>query len=362
MTSTILEQAKIMKVFAVYKNTPSEFFKWISKIFENMTGDKKLKIEYEEPVGPKNESGTALAEVTIELGSNAVINPRNPSFISIKEVLNIFCSKITPKTFKSSGEALQSTDSTEDLGMTSSYSYVYKEGSGADPDKLVFFYPDPTKGRQKKMRSYMWREYGTSIVKNLSISSNTNFAALNLPIPVNNITSGNMNVVKGRTLVVDYVAGTLTPKKMPAGYVKDVEVKLDGWIKTAGKPDDYALVSSSIGRTNALNIKDAFHPAAAAIVSAINDQVFNGSITIPGDPFYFFDDELRPMEFAVRITILRPDYVNEQGKYTGIDSSLERSYLKRSYLSGNYLLKKITHTMDLNGFNTILDIMRSPLE
>jgi hypothetical protein len=353
--STLLDKVKILKVFGIYKNTPSNVFEFIKKVYQRATG-KMLTVNPEDiPEGPRDAKGN-LAEVVIELGSNMVYDKNRPSLLSLREFINIFCSKMTPKTFDTRGAIIdpESTNQSENA-MTSAYSYIFIKGNPLEGvlDELQFRYPNPVTRKQATMRTYVWREYGKSIVKAFNVISNTNYAALNSPVPINDTTSGNMTIKQFSTKVVDDVNKIV--EEYPKGNIGAAVDQVDKWLAIAKTPDDFALVSSSIGKTMEQGIKNVFHPIASTIVGAINDQVFNGTITIPGDPFYLFDDKVAPMEYAIKVIILRPGYINDKGEYSG-------SSLNMSYLSGYYLVKKITHTIDINGFNTVLDIMRSPLD
>jgi hypothetical protein len=348
---TILDQVKIMKAFAVYKGKPTidGIFAFIKNLFQKANKTRTLEVVLkDEPLGPKDKNG--FTDVVIELGSNGMIqNLARPTFISLREFLNVFCGKVTPKMFNATGISLEASGELGDNVMTSAYSYIFVKGGETGVDKLIFYYPDPANRSQETMRTYVWREYGKSIVKSFSVESNTNFAVLNGPMPVNDITSGNMTMEVLATRVKKEVDA------FPSANIGPIVDKLKEWMNVATGPDDFALVATGVGRTIEQRVYNAFHPFAAGVVAAINDQVFNGTITIPGDPYFLFDDKLAPMEHAIKVIILRPGYINDKGEFSG-------SSLNKSYLSGYYLIKKITHTVDINGFNTTLDIMRSPLD
>ena len=83
----------------------------------------------------------------------------------------------------------------------------------------------------------------------------------------------------------------------------------------------------------------------------INDGVFEGTITLMGDPFYLFDAKLQPFQYFIKVVILRPGPIDESnGSYE----------LEASYLSGSYYVKKIRHTIDIGGYTTELDVSKWP--
>jgi len=86
------------------------------------------------------------------------------------------------------------------------------------------------------------------------------------------------------------------------------------------------------------------------IVQNLNSGIFSGTIEIPGDPFYLFDSVVQPFVYVIRITILRPELNEKNGK----------NFNTKSYLSGDYLIKKINHTLGQEGFTTILEISKFP--
>ena len=58
---------------------------------------------------------------------------------------------------------------------------------------------------------------------------------------------------------------------------------------------------------------------AQQIVHFLNQGVFNGTLVLQGDPFFLFDSLVRPYEYMLRIVILRPGYMDEDGSYTGME-------------------------------------------
>ena len=83
-----------------------------------------------------------------------------------------------------------------------------------------------------------------------------------------------------------------------------------------------------------------------AFVKSINQQVFKGTIVLPGDPFYSFDEVMSPAEYVINVNMMRP---SESGAVT------------KSYVSGTYTITEIKHSVNNTGFKTTLTLLRVPI-
>jgi hypothetical protein len=85
--------------------------------------------------------------------------------------------------------------------------------------------------------------------------------------------------------------------------------------------------------------------------SNINETIAEGNITLQGDPFYFFDDKVKPFQYIINLVIKRPNYIDKNGDY--VEGG-------KSYLSGLYRIKKITHAISAGSYTTNLEVIKTP--
>lgn len=354
-TENWLDKAKILKRFYVFKNTPKDMLRWIRKNIEQMskgiTGESEITVEYEEPDPPPKNKDNISNIVEISLGEEAdeksLVN-----FKTVRSFLDELCSKIPLHVYNSDSTPENNPNierQNENMERTCRYSYMLQARPGGK-HKLKFFYPDPLKTQQNKMRVYVWREYGQSIVKSMDIQSRTDFAALNYQLTTFEKTYKNVNP----KMFVGKV------KSISVNDINNVDLTYDNRITKptdvtdALKDFDMAFVSDVVNLSGVQASLSAL--ATQQIVHFLNQGVFQGTINLPGDPFYLFDSIVRPFEYMIKVVVLRPGFLDENGKYTAAEG------VQQSYLSGYYLIKKITHKIDNNGFGTSVEIMRWPLK
>jgi hypothetical protein len=191
------------------------------------------------------------------------------------------------------------------------------------------------------MRTYVWREYGKSIVKSFEVESRTDFAALNYPIAVFNRT---YKTIDPSIWVAPSTNGDIDPRYR---LVTPTDVS------AALKNMDISFVSDAMNTSGIQQNLNAL--ITQSVVYFLNQGVFDGTLTLPGDPAYLFDNTMRPFEYMVKMVIIRPAYFTKEGEYR------DTTQTQFSYLSGYYMLKKITHTINASGFSTVLDVTRFPL-
>jgi len=346
-TETWLSKAKMVRRFFVFRDTPKNILEWLKIIIADQSNNEIDVVVRDQPQQAQNKE-TSGDFIDINLGDEndeTSAKQGNYSYRSLQSFLDELCSKIPQYIVKSDQSSTENTGeeiekSGEQMDRSFRYSYMLEPtNSNQKPYyHLTFFYPNPLSNVQPKMRTYVWREYGKSIVRNLEIESRVDFAQLNAPLL---ITDKSHPLTEHRIIVAgsDKYGRLVEPTDVTAALS-------DKNFKVAFVTDQVA-VSGSTQELSAL--------IAQQIVHFLNLGVFNGTISLSGDPFYLFDKNVRPFEYMVNIIILRPGFADETGTYFPTQAN------DRSYLSGYYLVKKITHKIDMSGFITTLEIARYPL-
>jgi hypothetical protein len=355
---TWLGKAKMVRRFYVFRDTPTNMLTWFAATIQAQSKGE-IDVQYGQPSGtgtgalpgdlpietPNKDSTGNFIEINLGDEGDEAVAAKNPNYRTVKSFLDELCSKIPPKVVKAdqtyannNGNNLE--QSGEETDRSIRYSYMLVPTNSAKPPyfHLTFFYPDPLKNTQPKMRTYVWREYGLSVVRNLEIESRLDFAQLNYPLLVSDksqSTVGYQVVVAG----ADKYGRAVSPTEVTAALA-------DKNFRVAFVADQVAVS----GATQSLTSLVAQH-----IVHFLNLGVFNGTITLSGDPFFLFDGSVRPFEYMIKVIILRPGFSDDTGTYFPTQAT------DQSYLSGYYLIKKISHKIDTSGFITTLDIMRYPL-
>jgi len=345
---TFLSRAKILRRFMIFKGKPKDMIKTIKNLLEDVS-NKDISIEIQDqPEDIKTKDNKNYIEIALGNTNDEDAN----SWMSLKNFLDIFCSKVPPKIYDLKSVEVVGTEETK-LKKTHKiirYSYMLKqEITSAKKLKytLIFYYPDPlsTAKKQNKIRSYIWKNYGQSIVMNLNISSKVDFASLNRQIFVYDKTSQEMslNIARSPKVNIDNKDNVVDNS---LGRVDDVT-------KAFNDDFDISFVSDTVSVSGADRTSIGAR-ISEQVVHYLNQSIFEGSIEIPGDPFYLFDAYLQPFSFMIKVIILRPDYLKKE------QSAYERKAGGISYLSGFYAVSKITHNINESGFTTTLDITRWP--
>ena len=348
-TETWLSRAKMLRRFFIFKETPENILKWVKKTVENISkdasGTQQITVEAETPIKVKSTGSDDPGWIEIVLGNEIDEDSRSAktNYRTMKSFLDELCAKIPAKILDDKNQPIAGDnieDTNEKLNMAFKYSYMLQQ-KNASHYILKFYYPDPTTKNQPKMRTYVWREYGQSIVKSLEIDSRTDFSALNYQLFT-------IDTSKNNVALTLHATNTTSTKEdvKTARAISPIETT------NALKDSEIAYVSDITNISGPQ--KDLSGLITQQVVYWLNQGVFSGTMTIPGDPFYLFDNNVRPFEYMIRVIILRPGFIDESGDFTGSKE------LQQSYLSGYYVVKKITHRIDANGYNTILDIMRWP--
>lgn len=369
MISNILDQAKLWRRNAVLRGTPLDILRDlerylnanIEETFEFQIEDEPIYIPADED--SEDERSDPIGFIEISLGGEPAmaqsvnlqgetVMRQIASFKTLKNLLNELCSSVFPKYFKNDGsefsedEIINFKENEEMAARVARYSYYYEQDGTTH--RLVFKYQDPSKSleNQQFIRNYLWRSNTKSIVKNLSIDSQLDFALINSPI-INFVSASDSPFLDS---VPDIDVESQQGTQSGAGIITfDSDKVIDSLDNT-----NFALVAgfNDVNENRTTTSANLGQTISAKITNAIANGMFSGTLEIPGDPHFLFDNTLEPFVYLIKITVFRPEYkVNEE------TDKLEN---KKSYLSGNYVVKKISHTIDSNGFNTTLEISKFP--
>jgi len=350
---SFLSRAKLLRRFATLEGTPKDVLTTLGTIIRTAAGGEdhfEFVFEEDDPKSPITGDQTEEAGfIKINLGSE--VHETKHSLRSMRSVFSSVMSKIPPKYYKEDDTETMSeiTEPDEQEKATKIVHYRYFISQSVPTDgktiktTMTFKYPDPINVTQGKVRTYIWKEYGQSIVKNLNIDSRVDFASLNTQI------------FSRSSDEISLVIGTPSTSEETNDSESDTRTHIIADVtKTLNKNNfDYTFVSNTIDYNESSHDGPIGEIVAANIIHNLNQGVFEGTIEIPGDPFYLFDKNLSPIQFLIKIIVLRPGY---------IDSSNEYKPVSVSYLSGFYGVSKINHVINSSGFSTALEIVRWPIE
>tara|TARA_Y100000310_G_C20701027_1_gene829903 strand:- start:6117 stop:7760 length:1644 start_codon:yes stop_codon:yes gene_type:complete len=345
MVDSFLSRAKLVKKYAIMKGTPknillslNETLKNVSKPRGGTTPDLTIDIE-DDPIEVTNDEG--VAQIEIHMGGTV---DGLGGFRSLRSVFNELVGKVAPRLYSPETQedvTKNVIDGQENVKVENivRYSYVYvpTEGAAEGVGAIKFYYPDI--GSQDFVRTYVWREHGRSIVRNLEVNSRLDFANLNQQI-FERSDADKFNLYATKVSSKDN-------KPDEAKIVDPISIReslSNGNYKIAFVTNDQKLNTNF--PTESKNL------LAYQIISFMNQGIYEGTISLPGDPFYLFDSKMKPYEYRIKLVIMRPAYIDTDGTVAAEEAS---------YLSGEYVVKKITHTINNSGFGTSLDISRYPL-
>jgi len=374
VTGSFLDKAKMVQKFARFVGPPKAIIEQIGELVTNAASLNGETVAFEFIGDPPEGYSTPDGENSIEimLGSEASV----PRFIeeegvyrserlykSLRMILQEICSKVRPIIYDENGDKItqQNDSSSEGTGINedneaidkiANYSYTIAEGD--TETKIQFYYQDPNDqiNKQTYIRTYIWNEDGHSIVKNFDVETKTDFAMLNLQIATIDTDTGELtlHVATGHASEedpeqqddsVDYTIGNL----------RDASAALES-------SDFNSMFVTNIRETNNFQVSNEKLGSGQAgallsrkIISNLNNQVFTGTISLPGDPYYLFDSSIKPFSYLIKIIVRRPNYVDDQGEFVEGGTS---------YASGLYVIKKITQKISGSGYDTDLSVMKWP--
>lgn len=365
--NNFLEKAKLVETYAELTGKPTDVINQVGNKIVDAAERNGETIEVEirdQPLGYlSRETGEEKIEIMLGgeptvTGFNEVGQPvTKQKYKSLKGILNDIADAVRPIKYDSDGNLIDNSQDTSEEATAENeeneeadeiYKYSYYIAEEEDKTKIVFYYRNPQNAfdSQETVRTYLWLQEGNSIVYELDVKTETDFATLNLPFAEIDKSSGEirMYVARGRSESgneeddfdfrvghVKNVSSALNDEGFDSVFVRGV-TEMD---ERTSKNDDMSpdLIGAKI---------------SSAIISELNNQVFQGEMTIQGDPFYLFDDSMQPFSYLIKIIVNRPNYVDENGEF---------QIGGKSYLSGYYAVKKITHTIS-DDFITTLDLMK----
>lgn len=351
MSSMKFDKFKLVQKFAKLKGTASEILAGLFITFNEKLEAKKDTTTIKSPIRLKMytedyyyiKNNYDNTEVEISLGSESCIG-NTISYKSIRTLFNDICSAFPKKQKIESNSKtvkIMTQDSEGNAGEVEQtktsdlypLSYIVKDGvsneelDGTEADKgieVIFYYKEPKK--TKYCRVYDWGMTRNSIVKDLEINNKNEYASL---------ASFSMYDKNNKEFTIDDF------RQASAGYK----------LKATNYTDDFILTNQVLENINPSSRKRLKN----AINNALINSLYEGSITIPGDPFYSFDDNIVPYCYPIKINVWRAS--GSQEKYSRKDSPGEP---KLSYVSGHYVITSISHNINLSGFTTTLGIMKYP--
>lgn len=330
LTSTLLNRYSMVDPFGKLKGKPKVLLQNIGEFISSAT-NRKITIEKEEEPIENGEE-----EIEIILGT-AKPDKDERTFKNIKLILDEYCSKVPPKLQDENGNFITKTELEAKTEVKQEkvkrFPYTYEiielAENNQDPNSIIakikFYYAVPNDNVfNGKMRAYVWREHAGTIVRNLNITTPTDFATMSSRILIKN---GEENI--------DLELAAKTPTD-----AKDVFDNNDvDSVKIAKGKGTWKFVSDVVSKTNDQSID----MLVSNFIDRINYQISSGTLEIEGDPYYLFDKNFKVLQSPIKIIINRPG---------------ENGIAESSYLSGYYLVKGITHTIDSSGFSTVLDIIK----
>ncbi len=259
-------------------------------------------------------------------GSDYRFNNGMKNFGTIHELLTELCNQIQPLYYNDRGMLTKDPDAAK---YQAPFTFFYKgKESGNSKFQIVFGYDDKIalSSESELIRVYEWRDTRNSLITNLSISSTLDFAQLNAPM-FDITKQDEIDEFKTLLTTTNTAIGNVTTKKNTENFI------LVGVAYNPTETDSKGKIISNFRKN-------------------MNTNIFSGTIEIPGDPFYLFDEKMQPYKYGIYIYVNRNGYLDENNKYVNSE---------RSYLSGYYLIKNIKHEINASNFKTILEIEKFPL-
>lgn len=347
VTDTFLSRAKLVRRFAVLRGKPSDVLTSLCTLIKTASGPENFDFEIGDATTIDKADEGGNSEIEINLGSEP--DEKRTGYRTMYSVFSEVLSKIPSRKYDSNDNPLtqQEAEAAEKVSKEVPYGYIMRQDVSSAGIKTImeFKYLDSVKQPQQKIRTYIWKEYGQSIVKALNIESQVDFASLNAQI-LTRFSDG-----QGGSLSVARPSNSKgTPNSESDTHLGRIVDKT----KVLADTDNFSFtfISDSIKTDSGENTSFGAR-VAAEVVHNLNQGVFKGSIEIPGDPFYLFDDKMSPYQFLIKIIVLRPGYIGYDNQYQGNSVS---------YLSGIYGVSKINHSINASGFSTTLEVTRWPIE
>lgn len=365
---SFFDKATMIQKFAKLRGTPKDIIERIGDQLKSSSqkasdnGSDTIDIEFiDEPMMYVNKDGGQ--EIEIMLGGEPITKELEDGTIKvetqykkIKQLFREVCSRVSPVMYDGDRKIPVSKDGSDDgtevneksSEMKESYPYTFSFVKTKEKDIVQFYYKDPrdSLSKQPNIRTYAWGEHGHSIVQSVDVTVAQAFSYLNLPI---------MSFGEDGT------------KEVYVSKAKDVEEEGE-FDSTLGSIEDvsgalntedfeFTFTSGAMNTTSQETNNESTSSSMIAkrmmrsFTSNINEAISKGSITLQGDPFYFFDNKVKPFQYIINLVIKRPNYVDRNGEY--VEGG-------KSYLSGLYRIKKATHSVGAGTYTTVLEVIKTP--
>ena len=212
---------------------------------------------------------------------------------------------------------------------------------------------------EEYLRVYNYKNFQESLISESSINLNNGGLTLGNIVSAATVVTTNST---GSSIVFSYnneknTIGETGINRKSAGEKtlnsSTDENDVSSWVNSEGVIDTNQafltmnnVVFSNTNATEGVNIASALQQAASVFFSAMSNQAYTGSLTIIGDPFYYFDSAIEPAKYEIYLNMNRVE-------------DLRSAKNAKSAFSGIYAITKITHSVDSSGvFSTTLEIMK----
>lgn len=326
----------------------------ISKVKQELEPNKyRVEIQYgSEPKLPVDSNGKVIP------------GPLNQDYMTVKSLLQQICAKVPPMySIEENNEIKEIKDpkAVKDIftgkdervtvnsdGVNGTYlrsafkpipyAFYVKEIDAGTVGRIIrirFGYQKPALVGQEYTRRYEWRNSPNNIMTQFNVISDLDFASMNQTIAIKDELGSSFysSTVQANTEVDSQQSQA---KEIPQNEAK---ARYERGFMLVHKIED--------------GDKESAGSSAQAIISNMNRQSFKGSLEVPGDPFYYFSDNMQPYQYGIYVDVKRDRNIYWQG----LNGKLESSYL-----SGFYLISKIRHMINSSGYKTNLEIMKWPTQ
>lgn len=381
-TNSMLNNYKIFQRYTNIVGTPSEVLYSVMKIVEGLFGneiDVRLSpelaeeggiYEEEEDVTEENEEsgeetsvGKRIKEVSVSLGTKDALSQYLDSdgsgkitrgkiednlkqskakmYKSVASLLNDLCAVMPARLDKdSSMEEVTVQDENGDSKKVSNERKTYRRFMYTfinNKKTIIFHYQKPR--RVRYIRKYEWGPANckNSVIKSVDIKTENEFSLLS-----------SMTVINSRDKVLDKTIYLRDGTKLETQEDK----KGNKFIVQTGNKADYIYSPGN----DPLNDE-------AQIALSYSQCLYQGKITILGDPFYNFDKNMVPYTYPIYLNFRLPySEIAIYDKYKKTDSE-EAVNLRTGYshfMSGYYVVTSIEQNISESGFTTTLGVMSYP--
>ena len=349
VTTVFLDTVKVYKKNLMITADPVGILDYFGRMID-IASDGKITVEIEdrqELLDAITNEDNSRKQIRLNLGSGIREGVASSGLRTLRSLLKEILYKIPAKIYNEN-EQEEAQEASGDEMMRSSnaevafkLTYMIRENEDKT-NTVVFYYPDPFKTRQPNIRTYIWREYGKSVVKSASIKSSMDLAALNMQTIITE--KGEDGGPPKVELAAARTNSDTAEENTHLGHIEEVTES----INNDGVGNAFVTHYEEIeGR----RLSSPAQRIMQRLVADANNQVFTGTLELIGDPFFLFDSAFRGFEYLIRLLILKPDYIDEMGSFVGGELS---------YLSGNYFIGKIIHSINNSEYNTSLTVQRLP--